>query len=70
MPAIIVLVEALVAQLTKSQNKALFEQAGAEVIGAIINKVEADKIDMVRKYASKAPAKESLFWDVFLWRRP
>ncbi|WP_083777409.1 phosphotransacetylase family protein [Coraliomargarita akajimensis] len=31
-------------------NKALFEQAGVEVIGAIINKVEADKIDMIRKY--------------------
>jgi BioD-like phosphotransacetylase family protein len=35
-------------------NKALFEQAGVEVIGAIINKVESDKIDMVSKYTSKA----------------
>ncbi|MGJ8638101.1 MAG: phosphotransacetylase family protein [Opitutaceae bacterium] len=31
-------------------NKALFDQAGVEVIGAIINKVEPDKIEMVDKY--------------------
>lgn len=31
-------------------NKALFEKAGVDVIGAIINKVEPDKIDMVDKY--------------------
>ncbi len=31
-------------------NKALFEKAGVEVIGAIINKVEPDKIEMVEKY--------------------
>ena len=41
-------------------NKALFEQAGVEVIGAIINKVEADKIDMVRKYASKALTRKGI----------
>lgn len=35
-------------------NKALFEQAGVEVIGAIINKVESDKMDMVNHYASIA----------------
>jgi len=31
-------------------NKALFEKSGVEVIGAIINKVEPDKIEMVEKY--------------------
>ena len=31
-------------------NQALFEKAGVEVIGAIINKVEADKLEMVEKY--------------------
>ena len=31
-------------------NKALFEQAGVEVIGAIINKVAPDKLEMVEKY--------------------
>jgi len=31
-------------------NKALFEQVGVDVIGAIINKVEADKMDVVEKY--------------------
>ena len=41
-------------------NKALFEQAGVEVIGAIINKVEADKIDMVHKYASKALTRKGI----------
>ena len=35
-------------------NKALFDQAGVEVIGAIINKVEPDKIEMIRKYADLA----------------
>lgn len=33
-----------------AMNKALFDQAGVEVIGAIINKVEPDKIEMVDKY--------------------
>ncbi|MFA6960041.1 MAG: AAA family ATPase [Opitutaceae bacterium] len=32
-------------------NKALFDKAGVEVIGAILNKVEQDKIDIVREYA-------------------
>ena len=41
-------------------NKALFEQAGVEVIGAIINKVEADKIDMVHKYASNALTRKGI----------
>ena len=31
-------------------NKALFEQAGVEVIGAIINKVEASKLEQIEKY--------------------
>lgn len=34
-------------------NKALFEKAGVEVIGAIINKVEVDKVEMIDKYARK-----------------
>ncbi len=32
-------------------NKALFDKTGVEVIGAILNKVEPDKMDMVREYA-------------------
>lgn len=32
-------------------NKALFDKAGVEVIGAILNKVEPDKTDYVREYA-------------------
>jgi BioD-like phosphotransacetylase family protein len=32
-------------------NKALFDKAGVEVIGAILNKIEHDKIDLVREYA-------------------
>lgn len=35
-------------------NKALFENAGVEVIGAIINKVAADKIEMIQKYTQIA----------------
>jgi len=35
-------------------NKALFAQAGVEVIGAIINKVEPDKIEMIEKYTQIA----------------
>jgi phosphate acetyltransferase len=31
-------------------NKALFDQAGVDVIGVIINKVEPDKIEMIEKY--------------------
>jgi BioD-like phosphotransacetylase family protein len=32
-------------------NKALFDQVGVEVVGAILNKVEADKIPVIREYA-------------------
>ena len=32
-------------------NKALFDKAGVEVIGVILNKVEPDKIELVREYA-------------------
>ena len=32
-------------------NKALFDKAGVEVIGAILNKVEDDKIDLIKEYA-------------------
>jgi BioD-like phosphotransacetylase family protein len=32
-------------------NKALFDKAGVEVVGAILNKVEADKIDLIKEYA-------------------
>jgi BioD-like phosphotransacetylase family protein len=35
-------------------NKALFDKAGVEVIGAILNKVEHDKIELVREYAGLA----------------
>jgi phosphate acetyltransferase len=31
-------------------NKAVFDAAGVQIIGAIINKVEPDKIEMVKKY--------------------
>ncbi len=34
-------------------NKALFDQVGVEVVGAILNKVEEDKIDMIRDYAGR-----------------
>lgn len=32
-------------------NKALFDKAGVEVIGAILNKVEADKMSLISEYA-------------------
>ena len=32
-------------------NKALFDQAGVEIVGAILNKVEADKIPLIAEYA-------------------
>ncbi|HEY0967311.1 MAG TPA: AAA family ATPase [Opitutaceae bacterium] len=32
-------------------NKALFDQAGVEVVGAILNKVDADKIPLIQEYA-------------------
>lgn len=34
-------------------NKALFDKEGVEVIGAILNKIEHDKIDLVREYAGR-----------------
>ncbi|MDF9832009.1 BioD-like phosphotransacetylase family protein [Ereboglobus sp. PH5-5] len=34
-------------------NKALFDKAGVEVIGAILNKVEPDKMDMIAEYAGE-----------------
>lgn len=34
-------------------NKALFDQAGVEVIGAILNKVHTDKISLVTEYAGR-----------------
>ena len=41
-------------------NKALFTQAGVEVIGAIINKVEADKLAMIKKYSQIALKRMSI----------
>ncbi len=38
-------------------NKAVFEQAGVEIIGAIINKVVPDKIEMIEKYCRIALAR-------------
>lgn len=35
-------------------NKALFDRYGIEVIGAILNKIELDKIETVRNYAGRA----------------
>lgn len=35
-------------------NKSLFDKHGVEVIGAILNKVQPDKMDLVRKYTGKA----------------
>jgi BioD-like phosphotransacetylase family protein len=34
-------------------NKSLFDKHGVEVIGAILNKVQPDKIELVRNYAGK-----------------
>lgn len=34
-------------------NKALFDKAGVEVVGAILNKVQADKVDFIREYAGR-----------------
>ncbi|MGE9290334.1 MAG: phosphotransacetylase family protein [Puniceicoccales bacterium] len=36
-----------------AMNKALFDQFGVEVIGAIINKVLPEKLDLIREYAGK-----------------
>jgi BioD-like phosphotransacetylase family protein len=38
-------------------NKALFDQHGVEVVGAVLNKVELDKIDMIRDYAGRGLAR-------------
>jgi BioD-like phosphotransacetylase family protein len=38
-------------------NKSLFDQHGVEVVGAILNKVEADKIEMVHNYAGRGLAR-------------
>jgi len=37
-----------------AMNKALFDKEGLEVVGAILNKVEEDKIEMIRDYTGKA----------------
>ncbi|MEM9160395.1 MAG: AAA family ATPase [Verrucomicrobiota bacterium] len=37
-----------------AMNKALFDQEGVEVIGAIINKVQVDKMELIRKYTGLA----------------
>lgn len=37
-----------------AMNKALFDQEGVEVIGAIINKVQIDKFEYIRKYTGLA----------------
>ena len=34
-------------------NKALFDHEGVEVVGVILNKVEADKIDLIEDYAGR-----------------
>ncbi len=38
-------------------NKALFDQVGVEVIGAILNKVDPERIDMIREFAGKGLAR-------------
>ena len=38
-------------------NKALFDREGVEIIGAILNKVEVDKIPQVEEYAGKGLAR-------------
>ena len=38
-------------------NKSLFDKHGVEVVGAILNKVEPDKIELVREYTGKALAR-------------
>ncbi len=38
-------------------NKALFDQHGVEVVGAILNKVEPDKMDMIHNYAGRGLAR-------------
>lgn len=41
-------------------NKSLFDQFGVEVIGAILNKVEPDKMDLVRQYAGLGLARHGI----------
>jgi BioD-like phosphotransacetylase family protein len=43
-----------------AMNLALFEKAGVEVIGAIINKVNPEKMEMLRDYATRGLAKLGL----------
>ncbi len=38
-------------------NKSLFDQHGVEVVGAILNKVEPDKMDMIHNYAGRGLAR-------------
>ncbi len=38
-------------------NKSLFDQHGVEVVGAILNKVEPDKLDMIHNYAGRGLAR-------------
>lgn len=38
-------------------NKALFDQEGVHVLGAVLNKVQADKIEAIRPYVTAALAK-------------
>ena len=40
-----------------AMNKALFDQFGVEVIGAILNKVLPEKLDLIRDYAGKGLAR-------------
>ena len=41
-------------------NKALFEKAGADIIGVIINKVQSDKLDFIKHYCGQALEKMNL----------
>ena len=41
-------------------NQALFEKAGADIIGVIINKVQTDKIDFIKHYCGEALNKMNL----------
>ena len=41
-------------------NQALFEKAGADIIGVIINKVQSDKLDFIKYYCGQALEKMNL----------
>lgn len=41
-------------------NQALFEKAGADIIGVIINKVQSDKLDFIKHYCGQALKKMNL----------